>query len=97
MSMGCEEALRLLGQPLDLDPALELGVDEPGLPACVAHDKDFKCPGQVNRSDCCCRLLMYAQPDFVRVESLPTRNDSTISTFFVCCIFFSGHRLPYAS
>lgn len=30
--------------------------------------KDFKCPA--NRTDCCCRRLLYTQPDFTHVESL---------------------------
>jgi hypothetical protein len=29
--------------------------------------KDFKCPD--GRTDCCCRRLMYTQPDFANVKS----------------------------
>jgi len=30
--------------------------------------KDFKCPA--DRMNCCCRRLLYTQPDFTNVESL---------------------------
>jgi len=39
-------------------------VDAPKL---RAECKDFKCSG--DQSDCCCRRLMYIQPDFINVES----------------------------
>ena len=33
-----------------------------------AECKDFKCPS--DRTDCCCRRLMYGQSDFANVESI---------------------------
>ena len=38
--------------------------DAPRLPA---ECREFKCPK--GKSDCCCRRLMYTQPDFANVES----------------------------
>jgi len=32
-----------------------------------AQCKDFKCKKGV--TDCCCRRLLYSQPDFIRIES----------------------------
>ncbi|KIK97179.1 hypothetical protein PAXRUDRAFT_136819, partial [Paxillus rubicundulus Ve08.2h10] len=38
-------------------------------PKLLAKCKDSKCPSG-DCSDCCCRRLMYSQPDFVNIESL---------------------------
>ncbi|KAG2344596.1 hypothetical protein BDR05DRAFT_882039, partial [Suillus weaverae] len=38
-------------------------------PNLKAQCKDFKCPGD-GKDSCCCRWLMYSQPNFVHVESV---------------------------
>jgi hypothetical protein len=38
-------------------------------PNLKAQCKDFKCPGD-GKDDCCCRRIMYSQPDFANVESV---------------------------
>ncbi|KAG2069159.1 hypothetical protein BDR04DRAFT_1022347, partial [Suillus decipiens] len=35
-----------------------------------AECKDFKCPSPAGEVDCCCRRLLYSQPDFASVKSV---------------------------